>query len=200
MMRVSTQNRTGRAVTTVTADGVVLGGVHLPAATAARSSETIPEARNASPGALAFVVAHGFTNDTASPTTRRMITRLARFGAVVSFDFRGHGRSGGATTVGRDETADLDAAVLFARGLGYRHVVVVGFSMGGAVAIRQAAIGPHRPDALVSVSAPSRWYIRHTVPDASGALAAGGADRTVRRAGAGDPARRTVGRGPADSA
>ena len=158
------QDRIGRAVTTIAADGVVLGGVHLPATPAGRSDEPTHDPRGGSPGGAVFVVAHGFTNATTSPTTRRMITRLARFGPVVSFDFRGHGRSGGETTVGRDETADVDAAVLFARGLGYSRVVVVGFSMGGAVAIRQAAIGAHRPDALVSVSAPSRWYIRHTAP------------------------------------
>ncbi len=158
------RDRIGRAVTTVTSDGVVLGGVHLAPTPAARSDETMHGSPDGPPGGAVFVVAHGFTNATTSPTTRRMITRLARFGPVVSFDFRGHGRSGGATTVGRDETADVDAAVLFARGLGYSRVVVMGFSMGGAVAIRQAAIGPHRPDALVSVSAPSRWYIRHTAP------------------------------------
>lgn len=154
----------GHAVTTVTADRVVLSGVHLPSGGDEVSNGLMSGSRTDRPGGPAFVVAHGFTNATASPSTRRMITGLARYGGVVSFDFRGHGRSGGATTVGRDEIVDLDAAVAFARGLGYRRVAVVGFSMGGAVAIRNAAAGAHPPDVLVSVSAPSRWYIRHTVP------------------------------------
>jgi pimeloyl-ACP methyl ester carboxylesterase len=141
------------AVTAVTADGVVLGGVHL-----------IGPGHPTRPCPMAFVIAHGFTNATASPSTARVIAGFARHAGVVAFDFRGHGRSGGQTSVGRDETADLDAAVRLARTLGYRTVVTVGFSMGGAVAIRHAAIGRDRPDAVVSVSAPSRWYIRHTGP------------------------------------
>lgn len=154
-----------RAVTTITADGVVLGGVHLAATGGARSAGPYTGGlRPTDPTGLAFVVAHGFTNDIAVTSTLRIMRVLAGYGAVVAFDFRGHGRSGGRTSVGRDETADLDAAVRFARGLGYRTVAVVGFSMGGAIAIRHAAAGRDRPDAVVSVSAPSRWYIRHTAP------------------------------------
>src|SRR3954469_14365393 len=36
--------------------------------------------------------------------------------------------------------------------------------MGGGVALRQAALGRHRPDAVVCVSAVSRWYVRDTKP------------------------------------
>jgi uncharacterized protein len=43
-------------------------------------------------------------------------------------------------------------------------VVTVGLSMGGGAALRQAALGRHRPDAVVSVSAVSRWYVRDTRP------------------------------------
>jgi uncharacterized protein len=43
-------------------------------------------------------------------------------------------------------------------------VVTLGFSMGGGVALRQAALGRHRPDAVVCVSAVARWYVRETPP------------------------------------
>jgi pimeloyl-ACP methyl ester carboxylesterase len=51
-------------------------------------------------------------------------------------------------------------------------VATVGFSMGGAVVIRHAAgaataagtVPRERVDAVVAVSAPSRWYIRETLP------------------------------------
>jgi pimeloyl-ACP methyl ester carboxylesterase len=36
--------------------------------------------------------------------------------------------------------------------------------MGGGAVLRQAARGRHRPDAAVSVSAVSRWYVRDTRP------------------------------------
>lgn len=136
------------SVTARAADGVPLAGVHVPA----------------SPEAVAFVLAHGFTNDTGRPSTQTVIGQLARHGAVVALDFRGHGNSGGRSSVGRDEVLDLDAAVRLARDAGHQRVAVVGFSMGGAVALRQAAIGDDLPDAVVAVSAPSRWYIRESAP------------------------------------
>src|SRR3712207_3538378 len=36
--------------------------------------------------------------------------------------------------------------------------------MGGGVALRQAALGRHRPNAVVAVSAVARWYVRETRP------------------------------------
>ncbi len=113
---------------------------------------------------LAFVVGHGFTNHVRKPFVSRVLHRFARHGGVVALDFRGHGRSGGSSSVGRDEVHDLAAGVSLARDLGYRRVVTVGFSMGGGVALRQAALGRHRPDAVVSVSAVARWYVRETRP------------------------------------
>ncbi|OUD01694.1 alpha/beta hydrolase, partial [Streptomyces swartbergensis] len=40
----------------------------------------------------------------------------------------------------------------------------VGFSMGGSVVLRHAALHPRQTDAVVSVSAPARWYYRGTAP------------------------------------
>ncbi len=88
---------------------------------------------------------------------------LARYGSVVTFSFRGHGRSGGHSTVGDREVLDLAAAVRWARELGHEHFATVGFSMGGSVVLRHAAL-PDGPDAVVSVSAPARWYYRGTAP------------------------------------
>jgi pimeloyl-ACP methyl ester carboxylesterase len=78
---------------------------------------------------------------------------------------RGHGRSSGETTVGDEEVRDVEAAVVWARELGYARVVTVGFSLGGAVVLREGALmaeGPGRVDAVVSVSAPAFWYYRGT--------------------------------------
>ncbi len=90
---------------------------------------------------------------------------------MVTFSFRGHGASGGHSTVGDREVYDLAAAVRWARELGHTRVVTVGFSMGGSVVLRHAALNggdkhddPARTDAVVSVSAPARWYYRGTAP------------------------------------
>ena len=60
---------------------------------------------------LGFVVGHGFTLNWQRPHVWRVANRLNRHGGVVAFDFRGHGRSGGATTLGDKEIKDVDAAV-----------------------------------------------------------------------------------------
>jgi uncharacterized protein len=138
-------------------DGIALSGVVLTAA--------LP--RPLPPGArpLTFVLAHGFTNSVTRAPFRRLAGWLRRFGEVRALDFRGHGGSGGGSGVGGDpEMRDVDAAVGAARAEGADAVVTVGLSMGGGAALRQAALGRHRPDAVVSVSAVSRWYVRDTRP------------------------------------
>lgn len=112
---------------------------------------------------LCHVLAHGFTGAWRQPTTRRIAAVLNLTGGVIAIDFRGHGRSGGRSTVGDREVLDVDAAVRHARHLGYRRVGLIGFSMGGAVVVRHAAL-LGGVDAVVSVSAPARWYYRDTKP------------------------------------
>ena len=146
-----------RPLTVRADDGVRLAGIVVPAA----------PPRPPGPGArrLTFVVAHGFTNSVARAPFRRLVGWLRRFGEVRALDFRGHGSSGGGSGVGGDpEVLDVDAAVRSARSDGADAVVTLGLSMGGGAVLRQAALGRHRPDAVVSVSAVSRWYVRDTVP------------------------------------
>jgi pimeloyl-ACP methyl ester carboxylesterase len=140
-----------------TSDGVSLDSVYNPGAVVYDTSAP-------SSGRLVFVVAHGFTGDVDRPHLRRVAAALARHGAVVTFSFRGHGRSGGRSTVGDREVLDLAAAVGWARELGHARVATVGFSMGGSVVLRHAALHTGTVDAVVSVSAPARWYYRGTAP------------------------------------
>jgi len=122
----------------------------------------------ASPSPLTFVVAHGFTGGWRRPDNRAIAALLSEFGGVVSYDSRGHGKSSGVTTLGDDEVLDLDAAIGWARWLGADDVVTVGFSMGGTVVLRQAALAGHRdreaPQAVVSVSAAGFWFYKGTPP------------------------------------
>lgn len=132
-----------------TADGERLAAVHVQRADGSR--------------AVGVVLAHGFTGSTRKPALRAVAAGLARHAGVLAFDFRGHGASTGHSTLGDLEVHDVDAAVVALREAGYERVVTCGWSMGATAVLRHAAL--HRGvDAVVSVSAVSRWYYRDTVP------------------------------------
>ena len=137
-------------VTLVTEDGVPIDAVHLP-------PQGQPEERD-----LAFVIVHGFTMSWQRPMTWRLVQWFNGAAGVVTFDTRGHGRSGGLSTLGDKEINDLDVAVRYARELGYQRVATIGFSMGGSVVLRHAALRGG-VDAVISVSGPGRWFYRGTV-------------------------------------
>jgi fermentation-respiration switch protein FrsA (DUF1100 family) len=135
----------------VTDDGVPLEAVHLPRPGGQASSD------------LGIVVAHGFTQSWQRPGVWKVATRLSRFGGVVSFDFRGHGRSGGVSTLGDKEIKDVEVAVRYARELGYARIATVGFSKGASIVLRHGGlIGGI--DAVAAVSGPGRWYYKGTRP------------------------------------
>ena len=134
-----------KAKTLVTDDGVPIDTVHL-----AQDSD------------LAIVLAHGFTLNWQRPAVWRIATRLNRMAGVLPFDFRGHGRSGGLSTMGDKEIKDLDVVVGYARELGYQRVAAVGFSMGASIVLRYAGLVGGGLDAVVSVSSPGWWYYRGT--------------------------------------
>jgi fermentation-respiration switch protein FrsA (DUF1100 family) len=134
------------ATTLVTEDGVPIDAIHLPG----RSD-------------LAIVVAHGFTLSWQRPNVWRIANRFNRMAGVLTFDFRGHGRSGGLSTLGDREIRDLEVVVAYARELGYQRIAAVGFSMGASIVLRHAGLVGGL-DAVVSVSGPGRWYYRGTEP------------------------------------
>ncbi len=138
-----------------TNDGVPIEAVYLP-----------PRSADPDYADLAFVVAHGFTGSWQRPSVWRIANRFAGSGGTVCFDFRGHGRSGGTSTLGDRETRDLAVAVAWARELGFKRIAAVGFSMGASVVLRHAGLAGEAAglDAVVSVSGPGRWYYRGTTP------------------------------------
>jgi pimeloyl-ACP methyl ester carboxylesterase len=114
------------------------------------------------PDATATVVlVHGFAHSCRTPRIHGFAHLLARSVHVVVPDLRGHGRSGGACTLGVDEPRDVAAAVDAAPpGL---PVVTVGVSLGGAAALLHA--GSYGGVAgVVGVSSPAwgAWDTRAT--------------------------------------
>jgi dipeptidyl aminopeptidase/acylaminoacyl peptidase len=127
--------------------------------------------RNVSPPAI-YVVGHGFTGSASQPRVLAVVARLlGRGAAVLALNFRGHGSSGGRSTVGVAEIEDVAAAVEWAqRTHSGVPIVTLGFSMGASIVIRHAALAKPGPDgkptvaAVLAVSGPGRWYERGTGP------------------------------------
>lgn len=113
---------------------------------------------------VAYVVGHGFTGSARAGHVDRIVQRLAATGAaVLSLDFRGHGLSLGAGTMGDREVQDLAAAVGWLRRSETGRVAILGWSMGGSIALRYAGLGGDA-DAVVSISSPAHWDERGTKP------------------------------------
>ncbi|MGH8774995.1 MAG: alpha/beta hydrolase [Jiangellaceae bacterium] len=128
-------------------DGIVAVAEHRPASDGARD--------------LAIVVVHGFTMHWRHPRLLRIAPWLRDPAGLVLLDLRGHGGSGGVSTLGWHEVMDVETAVGWARSLGYARVATLGFSLGSAVVLRHAALYGG-VDAVAAVSGPGQWYYRGT--------------------------------------
>jgi pimeloyl-ACP methyl ester carboxylesterase len=124
---------------------------------------------------MAVVVVPGFSGAITRPAIRSVAESLRWHADVVLVETRGHGKSTGLCTFGDREVFDVDAGVGEARRLGFDRVITVGWSMGGAAVVRHAALARtgtpvhgralrYPPDAVVTVSATSRWFVRDTPP------------------------------------
>lgn len=79
--------------------------------------------------------------------------KLSKKFDILNIDFRGHGRSSGLFTGGEKEILDIQAAVKFANDRRYESIGVIGFSFGGYMAIKGAALIP-QIDSVATISAP----------------------------------------------
>lgn len=112
-------HRPHRRFAVSTEDGIAIHGVHL-----------------GERGEVVLVYCHGLFSCKNYLRVPRFVESLARDFDAIAFDFRGHGDSSGQCTFGREEVRDLRAVVEYARGQGYRIIVAIGASMGGAIILR----------------------------------------------------------------
>ena len=103
----------------------------------------------------AVLLVHGFAAHRKKPSYAYLADVLAERVHVLSLDLRGHGGSGGASTLGDREALDVEAGIGWLRAYGHPHVTVVGMSMGGTSALHAGARDAGA-DALVAISAPAR--------------------------------------------
>lgn len=126
-------------------------------------------------GDITVVVAHGFSGGHRFGSHAKILGWFEREFQVVALDQRGHGKSAGTTTLSHLEALDVDAAVGWAKELTDGPIVTVGFSMGSASVLRQAALArpdtqipefdervpcSHVPDAVIGIGGAAQWYYR----------------------------------------
>ena len=135
------------AVRLRTRDAVELAGTYLPGPAGRRGP--------------AVVLLHGFGGHRTKPAYALLGERLSTVAAVLAVDLRGHGASGGFSTLGLAETLDVAAAAAWLRRHGHPWVGLVGVSMGATAALRAAGTAPPGAyDAVCTVSAVARWGLR----------------------------------------
>ncbi len=115
---------------------------HTPFQVRTPDGVTIRGVRVASGHDTLAIYCHGFLSGKNYTGVPRFVELLADKMDAIAFDFRGHGESQGFSTLSQLEMFDLDAVMGYAAQFKYRRILLVGSSMGGAVAIRYAAEHP----------------------------------------------------------
>lgn len=99
------------------------------------------------------IVAPGWCMTKDSDAFCRISEMFAKQFDVISFDFRGHGKSEGMYTFTAKELMDMDCVVRFAR-KSYKKIYLAGFSLGAAMSLIYASKSRFI-NKVIAVSAPS---------------------------------------------
>ncbi|MBI3319217.1 MAG: alpha/beta fold hydrolase [Candidatus Omnitrophica bacterium] len=102
----------------------------------------------------AILICPGFFQSKDTPTFQRLARALTQERDVLAMDFRGHGRSSGLYTFSAREGSDLETVLQFAKAR-YQHLVILAFSLGGAIAINTLSRVPEQVRRLLTVSTPA---------------------------------------------
>lgn len=110
------------------------------------------------------IICHGFGASQRAVGVVWLAEQLAGPYDVLSFDWRGYGRSGGLASFGGAEALDLAAVLHAARDMGYARVAVAAESMGALITLatlgaEAGSAGFPMPDAVCAVSAPADYAL-----------------------------------------
>ena len=100
------------------------------------------------------IVAPGWCMTKDSDAFVRISEMFATHFDVITFDFRGHGKSGGMYTFTAKELMDIDAVVRFARRNNYKKIYLAGFSLGASIVLIYASKCIF-VDKVIAISAPT---------------------------------------------
>ncbi len=109
---------------------------------------------------VTIVLVHGFAHWHRHPKIHAFANSLAAHANVLVVDLRGHGLSGGTSTLGALEWLDVKAAVQQVPA--NETLILMGASMGAAAVVLYAGMaargdGGRKADAVIAVSGPAWW-------------------------------------------
>jgi len=99
-----------------------------------------------------FIICHGFAMSKDAKPFFALSEDLFKLYDVISMDQRGHGKSEGVFTFSSKEHEDIKAVINYAEG-SYKHIYLMGFSLGAASCIIEVARDKN-VDGLIVVSSP----------------------------------------------
>lgn len=105
----------------------------------------------------AIIIAHGFFNNKDAFLFKDIAEAINKHYDVITFDFRGHGKSSGLFSWTTHEPLDLRAVISYAKEMHYLKIGVLGFSLGASVALIEASRNSDI-DSLIVVSAPHDFW------------------------------------------
>ncbi len=105
----------------------------------------------------AVILAHGFFNNKDVYLFKKMAEDLSQNYDVVTFDFRGHGKSSGLFGWTSREYEDLEEVFQYTQKQGYSKIGVLSFSLGAATALIWAS-RKKEIHSLIAVSAPFDFW------------------------------------------
>ena len=101
-----------------------------------------------------IIIAHGFYNNKDTVLFRGIAGAFSKEYDVITFDFRGHGKSSHVFTWTAHEQKDLRAIIAYAKECRYEKIGVIGFSLGAAIALLEASCHQNI-DSVIAVSSPA---------------------------------------------
>lgn len=99
------------------------------------------------------IIAPGWFMTKDSRFFKDMSDIFSKYTDVLTFDFRGHGKSSGFYTFTSKELNDITAVINYAKAK-YKKIYLIGFSLGGSISLI-AASNNNVIDKIIAVSAPS---------------------------------------------
>lgn len=101
------------------------------------------------------IIAHGWCMTKDSNAFKKISEAFNKNFDVITFDFRGHGKSKGFFTFTAKEIYDIECVVEFAKNQGYKKIHLAGFSLGAAISLIYASNS--FVDNIIAVSAPCEF-------------------------------------------